>query len=209
MRPPGQVNRTQAVRLLRAASDPSGILYSEPANPASATQDHPVEQMAGRGLRVLPSARREVGDGHNQLHHHRVRDEFTYLGLQGMIDPQRAEAIVQVRKCQEAGMRVKRITGDHALTARSISIQLGLRACGDAALIAVTGSDLKKVSDTGLPEFAKRASGFARIAPEQKLKLVRALQSRCHIVAMTGDGVNDARALKQAAIRVAMGITGP
>jgi cation-transporting P-type ATPase F len=167
-----------------------------------------VEQMAGRGLRVLAFARREVGNEHNQLHHDHVREGLTFLGLQGMIDPPRAEAIVSVRKCQEAGIQVKMITGDHALTARSIAIQLGLRGRGDGALVAVTGSELEKVSDTDLPELAERASVFARVAPEQKLKLVRALQSRGHIVAMTGDGVNDAPALKQADIGVAMGITG-
>jgi Ca2+-transporting ATPase len=167
-----------------------------------------VEQMAARGLRVLAFARREVGNDHNQLRHDHVREGLTFLGLQGMIDPPRAEAIVSVRKCQEAGIQVKMITGDHALTARSIASQLGLRGGGDGALIAVTGSELEKVSDTDLPELAERASVFARVAPEQKLTLVRALQSRGHIVAMTGDGVNDAPALKQADIGVAMGITG-
>jgi magnesium-transporting ATPase (P-type) len=125
-----------------------------------------------------------------------------------MIDPPRAEAIVSVRKCQEAGIQVKMITGDHALTARSIAVQLGLRGGGEGELIAVTGRELEKVSDADLPELAERAAVFARVAPEQKLKLVRALQARGHIVAMTGDGVNDAPALKQADIGVAMGIAG-
>jgi len=167
-----------------------------------------VEQMAARGLRVLAFARLEVAADHDQLHHDHVRAGLTFLGLQGMIDPPRAEAIVSVRKCQEAGIHVKMITGDHALTARSIARQLGLRGGGDGELIAVTGRELEKVSDTDLPELAERAAVFARVAPEQKLKLVRALQARGHIVAMTGDGVNDAPALKQADIGVAMGITG-
>jgi magnesium-transporting ATPase (P-type) len=137
-----------------------------------------------------------------------VRAGLTFLGLQGMIDPPRAEAIVSVRKCQEAGIQVKMITGDHALTARSIAVQLGLRGGGEGELIAVTGRELEKVSDADLPELAERAAVFARVAPEQKLKLVRALQARGHIVAMTGDGVNDAPALKQADIGVAMGIAG-
>ncbi len=167
-----------------------------------------VEQMAARGLRVLAFARREVAHDHGQLHHDHVREGLTFLGLQGMIDPPRAEAIVSVRLCQEAGVQVKMITGDHALTARSIAQQLGLKGRDGGGLIAVTGRELEKVSDTDLPELAERAAVFARVAPEQKLKLVRALQSRGHIVAMTGDGVNDAPALKQADIGVAMGITG-
>ena len=167
-----------------------------------------VEHMAARGLRVLAFARMEVAHDHDRLHHDHVREGLTFLGLQGMIDPPRAEAIVSVRKCQEAGIQVKMITGDHMLTARSIARQLGLRGGGGGELIAVTGRELEKVSDAELPELAERAAVFARVAPEQKLKLVRALQARGHIVAMTGDGVNDAPALKQADIGVAMGITG-
>ncbi len=166
------------------------------------------EQMAARGMRVLAFARLEVAQDHDQLHHDHVREGLTFLGLQGMIDPPRAEAIVSVRKCQEAGIQVKMITGDHALTARSIAQQLGLRGGGEGELIAVTGRELEKVSEADLPALAERAAVFARVAPEQKLKLVRALQSLGNIVAMTGDGVNDAPALKQADIGVAMGITG-
>ncbi|XHR29528.1 MAG: cation-translocating P-type ATPase [Chthoniobacteraceae bacterium] len=167
-----------------------------------------VEQMAARGLRVLAFARLEVAQDYQQLHHDHVREGLTFLGLQGMIDPPRAEAIVSVRKCQEAGIEVKMITGDHALTARSIALQLGLHGGGEGEVYAVTGGELEKVSATDLPELAERTTVFARVAPEQKLKLVRALQTRGHIVAMTGDGVNDAPALKQADIGVAMGITG-
>lgn len=167
-----------------------------------------VEQMAGRGLRVLAFARREVAHDHHRLHHHHVREGLTFLGLQGMIDPPRAEAIVSVLRCQEAGIQVKMITGDHALTARSIALQLGLRGGSDGELTTVTGHKLEKISDTDLSELAERAAVFARVAPEQKLKLVCALQARGHIVAMTGDGVNDAPALKQADIGVAMGIAG-
>jgi magnesium-transporting ATPase (P-type) len=167
-----------------------------------------VEQMAAKGLRVLAFARLEAAQDQDQLHHDHVREGLTFLGLQGMIDPPRAEAIVSVRKCQEAGIQVKMITGDHALTARSIAKQLGLRGGGEGELIAVTGRELEKVPDADLPDLAERAAVFARVAPDQKLKLVRALQSRGHIVAMTGDGVNDAPALRQSDIGVAMGITG-
>jgi magnesium-transporting ATPase (P-type) len=166
------------------------------------------EQMAAKGLRVLAFARLEVAHDHDRLHHDHVRGGLTFLGLQGMIDPPRAEAITSVRKCQEAGIQVKMITGDHALTARSIAGQLGLRGGGEGELVAVTGRELEEVSDADLPALAERVAVFARVAPEQKLKLVRALQSSGHIVAMTGDGVNDAPALKQADIGVAMGIAG-
>jgi cation-transporting P-type ATPase F len=166
------------------------------------------EEMAACGLRVLAFARREMPHDHHELRHEHVRRGLTFLGLQGMIDPPRAEAIESVRKCQEAGIQVKMITGDHALTARSIAGQLGLKGGAEGELIAVTGRELEQISEADLPALAERAAVFARVAPEQKLKLVRALQSRGHIVAMTGDGVNDAPALKQADIGVAMGVTG-
>ncbi|HSH15072.1 MAG TPA: cation-transporting P-type ATPase [Verrucomicrobiae bacterium] len=166
------------------------------------------DEMAAQGLRVLAFARREVAHDHHRLHHEHVREGLTFLGLQAMIDPPRAEAITSIRKCQEAGIQVKMITGDHALTASAIARQLGLRGGDHDGLLAVTGRELEKVSETELPALTERAAVFARVAPEQKLKLVKALQARGHIVAMTGDGVNDAPALKQADIGVAMGITG-
>ena len=168
-----------------------------------------VEQMAGRGLRVLAFARRQVDASHAKLEHSHVAEGLTFLGLQGMIDPPRPEAIASVRKCQEAGIAVKMITGDHLITARAIAGQVGLKGREeDGKLVALSGRELEKLSDAELPEVAERTAVFARVAPEQKLRLVRALQSRGHIVAMTGDGVNDAPALKQADIGVAMGISG-
>jgi cation-transporting P-type ATPase F len=167
-----------------------------------------VNLMAGRGLRVLAFARREVAHNHQQLRHEHVTEGLTFLGLQGMIDPPRAEAIASVRKCQEAGIQVKMITGDHALTAKNIARQLGLNGNGKSDPVTITGRELTDIPEAELPELAERATVFARVAPEQKLKLVKALQSRGHIVAMTGDGVNDAPALKQADIGVAMAITG-
>jgi len=166
------------------------------------------EEMAAKGLRVLAFARRVGSEEQDRLDHSHVAEGLTFLGLQGMIDPPREEAIESVRKCRAAGIQVKMITGDHIGTARAIALQLGLRESENADLIAVTGQDLEKTPDTQLPGLATRASVFARVAPEQKLKLVRALQSSGHIVAMTGDGVNDAPALKQADIGVAMGISG-
>ncbi len=163
------------------------------------------EEMASRGLRVLAFARRRAPADQRRLHHEDVAAGMAFLGLQGMMDPPRPEATAAVAKCRSAGIRVKMITGDHALTAAAIARQMGL---GGDDLVAVTGRDLEKHSDEELVEVAQRASVFARVAPEQKLRLVKALQSRGEVVAMTGDGVNDAPALKQANIGVAMGITG-
>jgi cation-transporting ATPase F len=167
------------------------------------------ETMASHGLRVLALTRRDVDVHHNRLEHTDVSEGFTFLGLQGMMDPPRPEAIASVRECQRAGIAVKMITGDHLVTARAIAGQIGLKGREEhGQLLALSGRELEKIPDEELPEVAERTSVFARVAPEQKLRLVKALQSRGHIVAMTGDGVNDAPALKQADIGVAMGITG-
>ena len=168
-----------------------------------------VEDMGSHGLRVLAFSRREFPDGKTELKHGDVNTGFTFLGVQGMIDPPRKEAVEAVRKCQHAGVSVKMITGDHLVTARAIAGQIGLKSQdGDGDLIALSGRELEKTSDSDLPQVAEDTAVFARVAPEQKLRLVRALQSRGHIVAMTGDGVNDAPALKQANIGIAMGISG-
>jgi Ca2+-transporting ATPase len=167
------------------------------------------EEMAARGLRVLAFARRHVPSNHDRLEHHHVAGGLTFLGLQGMMDPPRAEAIDAVAKCQTAGIQVKMITGDHVLTAKAIARQIGLRGgSGGAELAALSGRELETISDEELVDVADRTAVFARVAPEQKFRLVKALQARGHIVAMTGDGVNDAPALKQADIGIAMGITG-
>jgi magnesium-transporting ATPase (P-type) len=169
-----------------------------------------VEELAAQGLRVLAFARRRVRPNHTSLTHDDVAGGLTLLGLQGMIDPPRAEAIRAVANCQSAGIEVKMITGDHKGTAVAIARQLGLRGGkgSHGEVVALTGRELDEIPDEQFPEAAERAAVFARVAPEQKLRLVQALQKRGHIVAMTGDGVNDAPALKQADIGVAMGITG-
>ena len=168
-----------------------------------------VERMAGDGLRVLAFARRHGGHVEGGLEHDHVREGLTFLGLQGMIDPPRAEALEAVVQCRRAGIAVKMITGDHATTARAIALRIGLApAAPDGELRVVTGQELAAIADAALPDVADATAVFARVAPEQKLRLVRALQAKGHVVAMTGDGVNDAPALKQADIGIAMGITG-
>ncbi|MEP2774888.1 MAG: cation-transporting P-type ATPase [Luteolibacter sp.] len=164
------------------------------------------ELMASRGLRILAFARREMHHSHDVLEHEHVAEGLTFLGLQGKLDPPRPEAIAAIAKCHRAGIAVKMITGDHALTAKAIAAQIGLEI--DTDVVALTGRELASLTDVELADAAERAAVFARVGPEQKLRLVRALQSRGHIVAMTGDGVNDAPALRQADIGIAMGITG-
>lgn len=167
-----------------------------------------VETFAAGGLRVIALARRHVGDDHGELLHDHVREGLTFLGIQGMIDPPRKEAVDAVANCRRAGIRVKMITGDHAVTARAVALQIGLADEEGDGIRVVTGRELESVSDEDLPDLAMATEVFARVAPEQKLRLVRALQARGQIVAMTGDGVNDAPALKQSDIGVAMGIAG-
>ena len=166
------------------------------------------DEMAARGLRVLAFASRGAPESQRDLDHKHVASGLRFLGLQGMIDPPRAEATEAVRRCQEAGIKVKMITGDHLLTARAIAGQIGLGGKGGGEVRALSGREMEGLSEAELTEAAEETAVFARVAPEQKLKLVRALQSKGEVVAMTGDGVNDAPALKQADIGIAMGITG-
>jgi cation-transporting P-type ATPase F len=169
-----------------------------------------VEAMAQKGLRVLAFARMEMPAETERLTHGDIAEGLEFLGLQGMIDPPRQEAEDAIAVVQEAGILVKMITGDHAGTAAAIARQLGL--CGESCSLhtreVIAGRDLGAISDADLPAIAESTAVFARVSPEQKLRLVEALQKRDHVVAMTGDGVNDAPALRQANIGVAMGITG-
>lgn len=167
-------------------------------------------RMASNGLRVLAFARNGLpADG--ELVRSNACMEMTFVGLQGMIDPPREEAKTAIAACQNAGVKVKMITGDHALTAEAIGLRLGLR--GESCDIGrdcpvMTGSEIAEFSDEELIEKVPPIPIFARVSPEQKLRLVMALQKSGEVCAMTGDGVNDAPALKQADIGVAMGITG-
>lgn len=163
--------------------------------------------LASDGLRVLAFGVCYVDRTYDNLENfiQNVKDlNIHFLGLQAMIDPPRPEAIEAVLVCQKAGITVKMITGDHKITALAIAKQLGITSTS----MALSGQEMKTLSDEELKNRALDTNVFARVAPEQKLALVSALQSQNQIVAMTGDGVNDAPALKQADIGIAMGING-
>ena len=165
-----------------------------------------IDKLSAEGLRVLAAAIREVPDSKNQLSLDDLDEDMTFLGLIGIIDPPRPEAIEAIKSCHEAGIRVKMITGDHAGTARAIGIEMGLGK-GDE-LKVISGAEVEAASDEELQQIAQDCDIFARTSPEHKLRLVKALQARGEVVAMTGDGVNDAPALKRADVGVAMGIKG-
>ena len=165
------------------------------------------ESMAARGLRVLVFARKSVATDVSAIDHTSVSEKLEFLGLQAMIDPPRPEATRAVAACHRAGIDVKMITGDHALTATSIATQLGIISENDCQT-AVTGRDLARAEASEWPALARERKVFARVTPENKLALVEALQSQSHVVAMTGDGVNDAPALRRADIGVAMAQNG-
>jgi cation-transporting P-type ATPase F len=165
-----------------------------------------VEALASQGLRVLAFGKKVVPDEQNSVDHEDIAQGLIFLGLQGMIDPPRPEVIAAVRACKTAGVQVKMITGDHVTTARAIAERIGLEK--DGKVDAYEGKNLAKMDNSELNQAAEHGVVFARVAPEQKLRLVEALQSQGEIVAMTGDGVNDAPALRQADIGIAMGGAG-
>jgi Ca2+-transporting ATPase len=163
-----------------------------------------LEILASEGMRVLAVAEKAWTGDKRELSLSDLEGGLTLLGLVAMLDPPREEAVRAIAACHQAGIEVKMITGDHLFTARAIGKELGL-AAGRAA---VQGSELARADEQGLAKMAREATVFARVSPEHKLRLVEAMQSAGEVVAMTGDGVNDAPALKQANIGVAMGITG-
>ena len=162
-----------------------------------------VEKFAGEGMRVLGFASKPLPKMGVEMSD--VAGGCTFLGLQAMIDPPRPEAIEAIRQCHGAGITVKMITGDHKATAAAIGRQLNILKPEQKA---ITGAQLAEMNQDQIKEAVATTNVFARVAPEHKLRLVRALQERNEVAAMTGDGVNDAPALKQANIGVAMGITG-
>lgn len=158
---------------------------------------------SSQGLRVLAMAFREIKE--DQKCDISLEQDYTFLGMAAMMDPPRVESRTAVASARRAGIRPVMITGDHKITAQAVAQKIGLFRKGD---LAVTGAELDSLSDEQLSQNLSRISVYARVSPQHKIRIVRAWQSRGHIVAMTGDGVNDAPALKEADIGVAMGITG-
>lgn len=165
------------------------------------------EALAGEGLRVLATAQVRL-DGAAELAEQELPGSLVLTGLHAMLDPPRAAVADAIAASQRAGISVKMITGDHQRTARAIAGRLGLLAAEPGPGAVLSGADLARLSPADRPAAVDRAAVFARVSPEQKLRLVEALQADGQVVAMTGDGVNDAPALRQADIGVAMGRSG-
>ncbi|MEO0349002.1 MAG: cation-transporting P-type ATPase [Cyanobacteria bacterium P01_A01_bin.15] len=182
--------------------DPQGQMIAVELAPVEAA----IATMTAQGLRVLAFARKDVGAHQHAIDHDDLKTGLVFLGLQGMIDPPRPEAIAAVHACRAAGIQVKMITGDHVTTAQVIAQRMGIQQ--SEQILAYTGQHLGKMDQHELTQTVQAGDVFARVAPAQKLQLVEALQSKGDIVAMTGDGVNDAPALKQADIGIAMGKGG-
>lgn len=163
-----------------------------------------IEAIASRGQRVLAMAGRRATADHRTLEFDDVTDGLVFLGLFGLADPPREEAIEAIARCRDAGIRVKMVTGDHLATASAIGRTVGVTDGGES----MTGHDIDALDDAQLAERAEQINVFARTSPAHKLRLVEALQNRQFVVAMTGDGVNDAPALKRADVGVAMGMKG-
>lgn len=177
-----------------------------PLRPAEITAQ--VELMASQGLRVLAFARLPVSTGTQHIDHDSVANGMQFIGLQAMIDPPREEVIPAIAACRSAGIQVKMITGDHALTAAAIAEKIGLSNADNGETTVHTGTELEAMNGAELTQAVSITSVFARVTPEQKLRLVEALQASGEVTAMTGDGVNDAPAVRKADIGIAMGITG-
>ncbi len=182
-----------------------------PLERSAATEE--VRRLARAGLRVLAIAERRIAAGSKLASPHDFRPEaiedgLTLLGLVGMADPPRAEAAAAVASCRAAGIRVKMVTGDHEQTAAQIAAATGIGDGADGSPRTISGRELDRLDDEALAERLAHVDVLARVSPEQKLRIVKALQSRGEIVAMTGDGVNDAPALRQADIGIAMGRSG-
>jgi P-type Ca2+ transporter type 2C len=164
-----------------------------------------IDHLAGQALRTIAIAFKPIQTGHKILNEFEAEKDLTFIGLQGMIDPPRPEVKGAVKECKQAGIKTIMITGDHVITAKAIASQLGILPMGGKV---VDGNTLSMMSVEELEEIVDDVYVFARVSPEHKLKIVKALQKKGHIVAMTGDGVNDAPAIKASDIGIAMGITG-
>jgi Ca2+-transporting ATPase len=164
-----------------------------------------INGLAAQALRTIAIAFKPIQANTVILSEHEAEKNLTLIGVQGMIDPPRPEVKKAVKECKEAGIKTVMITGDHVITAKAIASQLGIITSKSKV---IDGNALSQMSVEELEEVVDDVSVFARVSPEHKLKIVKALQNRGHVVAMTGDGVNDAPAIKAADIGVAMGITG-
>jgi Ca2+-transporting ATPase len=163
------------------------------------------EMLATNALRVLGMAYRRLPTGLKDFREDTVEKDFVFVGLEGMIDPPREEVIEANKLCQKAGIKVVMITGDHKLTAMAVAKEVGIFKEGDMIL---TGEKLEKLSDEDFEKIVEKVTVYARVSPEHKLKIVNALKKKGQVVAMTGDGVNDAPAVKAADVGVSMGISG-
>ena len=163
------------------------------------------EEMSSRALRVIAVGYKEITDIPDRISPENIENNLTFLGLVGMIDPPREEAKEAVRMCINAGIKPVMITGDHVVTASAIAKELGILSEKDKA---ITGTKLDAMDDAALEKEVEKISVYARVSPENKIRIVKAWQAKGHVVSMTGDGVNDAPALKAADIGCAMGITG-
>jgi calcium-translocating P-type ATPase len=164
-----------------------------------------VDALTNQALRTLAVAYRPLERGEENVREESLEQDLIFVGIVGMIDPPREEAAAAIQEAQRAGIRVIMITGDHPRTAARIAQDLGIIASGESAL---TGTELDALDESGLQNAVRQKSVYARVEPKHKLLIVDALQADGHIVAMTGDGVNDAPALKTADIGIAMGVTG-
>ena len=163
------------------------------------------EEMSSQALRVLAVAYKEIDEVPKNLTPQKIEYDLTFMGLVGMIDPPRPKAKAAVATCREAGIKPIMITGDHVVTASAIAKKLGILLDGDKA---ITGTELDEMSDEELDSQLEEISVYARVSPENKIRIVKAWQRKGQVVSMTGDGVNDAPALKAADIGCAMGIAG-
>jgi Ca2+-transporting ATPase len=168
--------------------------------------DGAIEQMARRGFRILAMAYRKVSGPATRLAIDEIEKDLSFAGLIGLMDPPRAGVREAIAACQSAGIQVSMITGDHPFTAAAIGTELGI--LNSRQTETITGVELEKISDEELKSRAPRTAIYARVAPEQKIRIVKALQEEGQVVAMTGDGVNDAPALKRADVGVSMGKGG-
>jgi Ca2+-transporting ATPase len=164
-----------------------------------------VHKLASQALRNIAVAFKPIAEFHSSMTEKEMEKDLTLIGIQGMIDPPRPEVKQAVRECREAGIRTVMITGDHIVTAKAIAADIGILSMGGKVL---EGKTLQKMSQEELEEKVDDVYVFARVSPQHKLSIVKALQKKGHIVAMTGDGVNDAPAIKASDIGIAMGITG-